>query len=251
MSERGNAQPAVLLDHVSKTFEKRKVLEDVSFQVGSGEAFGLLGRSGAGKSVTLKLIIGLLKPDQGKILVLGQEMQTLARDKLGEVRKKIGFLFQDAALFDSISVYENVAFPLRRHTGKSDAEIKDIVQQRLDDVGLSKEGRKMPSELSGGMRKRAGLARALALEPEVVLVDEPSSGLDHITAGEIYDLLLEMKQKRHVTLIAVTHDVAGARKFADKFAVLNRGRIVECGSFQELEESDDPVVRNLAAGAET
>lgn len=251
MSETRNGQPAVRLENVSKIFDNRKILEDVSFQVVTGEAFCLLGRSGAGKSVTLKLIIGLLKPDRGKILVHGREMQTLQRDELGEARKKIGFLFQDAALFDSISVYENIAFPLRRHTNKSNGDIRDIVQQRLDDVGLSKEGSKMPSELSGGMRKRAGLARALALDPDLVLVDEPSSGLDHITAGEIYELLENLKEKHHVTLIAVTHDVAGARKYADRFAVLNRGKIVECGSFEEIEESDDPVVRNLAAGAET
>jgi phospholipid/cholesterol/gamma-HCH transport system ATP-binding protein len=251
MNPNNHPEPAVCLDHVSKAFEGRKVLEDVSFQVGVGEAFCLLGRSGAGKSVTLKLIIGLLKPDQGKVFVHGQEMHALQRAKLGEARKKIGFLFQDAALFDSISVYENVAFPLHRHTNKSEDEIRSVVQEKLDEVELGKEGKKKPSELSGGMRKRAGLARALALEPDVLLVDEPSSGLDHITATEIYELLLSLKQKRHVTLVAVTHDVAGARKFADRFAVLNKGRIVECGSVEEMAESDDPVVRNLAAGVET
>lgn len=251
MSESNNGQPAVRLEHVSKSFEGRKVLDDISFQVGSGEAFCLLGRSGVGKSVTLKLIIGLLKPDRGKIFVQGHEMQSLEREQLGEARKKIGFLFQSAALFDSISVYENVAFPLRRHTNKSEAEIRSIVQEKLNEVELGNEGNKIPSELSGGMQKRAGLARALALEPAVLLVDEPSSGLDHITAGEIYELLLNLKQKRHVTLIAVTHDVSGARKFADRFAVLNRGRIVECGSVEDIAESDDPVVRNLAAGVET
>ena len=251
MNENHDRRAAVRLDHVSKSFGDRTVLEDVSFQVGTGEAFCLLGRSGVGKSVTLRLMIGLIKPDRGKIFVQGHEMQAIEREELGEARKKIGFLFQGAALFDSISVFENVAFPLRRHTKKSEEEIRAVVQEKLDEVELSKEGKKMPSELSGGMQKRAGLARALALDPAVLLVDEPSSGLDHITAKEIYELLLNLKQSRHVTLVAVTHDVAGARKFADRFAVLNEGKIVACGSPEDLAGSDNPVVRELAAGVET
>ncbi len=251
MNRSKDDEPAVRFEHVSKSFGDRKVLEDVSFRVACGEAFCLLGRSGVGKSVTLKLLIGLLKPEQGQVFVEGNEIATLKSEKLGEARKRIGFLFQSAALFDSISVRQNVAFPLRRHTKKSEKEIEEIVREKLEEVSLEKDGDKMPSELSGGMQKRAGLARALALEPPILLVDEPSSGLDHITASEIYDLLLGLKKKRNVTLVAVTHDVAGAQKFADRFAVLEDGHIAECGSAEELLHSDDPVVRNLAAGAQT
>ncbi len=247
----GDEQPAVRLEHVSKIFENRKVLDDVSIDVAHGEAFCLLGRSGTGKSVTLKLIIGLLAPDQGCVYVDGEEIQTMDPARLSNTRKKIGFLFQSAALFDSITVGDNVAFPLRRHTKKSKDEVRSIVQEKLKDVELEKEAGKMPSELSGGMRKRAALARALVLDPRIVLVDEPSSGLDSITAGEIYDLLLSLKEKHDVTLICVTHDAAGARKFADRFGVLDQGKIVASGSAEELEHSRNPLVRDLAVGAET
>lgn len=243
--------PAVRFDHVFKSFSGRKVLDDVSFRVDQGQAFCLLGRSGTGKSVTLKLMIGLIKPDRGSIAIHGNEIQHLKTAKLAEARKEIGFLFQDAALFDSISVAENIAFPLRRHTRKSDQEIGSIVREKLEEVELGKEGNKMPDELSGGMRKRAGLARALSLEPSILLIDEPSSGLDRITAAEIYQLLLELKKKKNVTLVVVTHDVRGARTFSDRFAVLNEGKIVGCGDVDELARSDDPLVRELSRGSET
>ncbi len=244
-------EPAVRLEHVTKIFENKKVLDDVSLDVLHGEAFCLLGRSGTGKSVTLKLMIGLLAPDQGRIYIEGQEIQTLDAAGLSDARKKIGFLFQSSALFDSITVGDNVAFPLRRHTSKSKDEIRSIVQDKLKDVELEREGGKMPSELSGGMQKRAALARALALNPRILLVDEPSSGLDSVTAGEIYDLLLSLKKKHQVTLICVTHDAAGARKFADRFGVLDKGKIVASGSAEDLEHSRNPLVRDLAVGAET
>jgi phospholipid/cholesterol/gamma-HCH transport system ATP-binding protein len=166
---------------------------------------------------------------------------------LAEVRKKIGFLFQNGALFDSISVADNVAFPLRRHTRKSEDEIQEIVHEKLKEVELEKDGQKMPAELSGGMNKRAGLARALALDPSILLIDEPSSGLDRITASEIQDLLARLKNRRKVTLVVVTHDVSGARKFADHFAVLDRGKIAAYGTAEELERSSDALVRGLAA----
>lgn len=246
-----NGQPAVRLEHVSKSFGNRKVLDDVSFQISHGQAFCLLGRSGTGKSVTLKLMIGLLKPDRGDIFIDGIKIQTTDAKKLAEARKKVGFLFQGAALFDSISVTENVAFPLRRHTHKSDKEIRDIVHEKLEEVELGQEGKKMPSELSGGMQKRVGLARAMALDPGILLIDEPSSGLDRITASEIYQLLLKLKKKQKVTLVVVTHDVTGARKFADQFAVLDKGKIVGCGSVDELSHSENSLVRELALGSET
>jgi phospholipid/cholesterol/gamma-HCH transport system ATP-binding protein len=246
-----NQTSAIRLENVSKRFRNRKVLDNVSFEVAHGEAFCLLGRSGTGKSVTLKLIIGLLKPDSGRVFLEEDEIQKLDPKQLSEARKKTGFLFQNAALFDSISVGDNVAFPLRRHTNKSKDEIRSIVQQKLKDVELDKESAKMPSELSGGMRKRAALARALALDPRILLVDEPSSGLDSITAAEIYDLLLSLKKKHNVTLICVTHDAAGARKFADRFAVLDEGKLVACGSSEKLQQDRNPLVRDLAVGAET
>jgi phospholipid/cholesterol/gamma-HCH transport system ATP-binding protein len=196
-------------------------------------------------------MIGLLPPDRGRVYIEQDEIQDLDSARLSNARKKIGFLFQNSALFDSITVGENVAFPLRRHTKKSNDEIRSIVQQRLGDVELEKEIDKMPSELSGGMRKRAGLARALVLSPRILLVDEPSSGLDSITANEIYDLLLNLKKKHDVTLICVTHDAVGVRRFADCFGVLDKGKIVASGSAEELEHNSNPLVRQLAEGAET
>lgn len=244
-------KPAVELERVSKTFSGRAVLDDVSLQVKSGEAFCLLGRSGAGKSVTLKLMIGLMRADGGKVRIHGTEIHHNDTETLVKVRKSIGFLFQNAALFDSISVAENVAFPLRRHTKKSEKEIQEIVRTRLQEVELEKDGNKMPGELSGGMSKRAGLARALALEPKILLVDEPSSGLDRITAEEIYGLLLELKKRRKETMVVVTHDVTGVRKFADTFAVLDRGKIAARGTLEELAQNESELVRELAAGSET
>lgn len=244
-------QPAVRFENVSKSFDGKKVLDGVSFKVGAGEAFCLLGRSGTGKSVTLKLMIGLIKPDRGAIFIHGDEIQKLEPAKLAAARKTAGFLFQDAALFDSISVGENVAFPLRRHTRKSEDKIRAVVHEKLEEVGLGQDGDKMPPQLSGGMRKRAGLARALALDPSILLVDEPSSGLDRITASEIYQLLLELKKRKKVTLVVVTHDVSGSRTFSDRFAVLDKGKIAGCGSAEELASSENSLVRELSQGSET
>ncbi|HLG95113.1 MAG TPA: ATP-binding cassette domain-containing protein [Bryobacteraceae bacterium] len=244
-------QAPVRFDHVFKSFQNKKVLQDVSFQIAPGEAFCLLGRSGMGKSVTLKLMIGLLKPDRGGIFIHGTNLADADNVTLNKIRTSVGFLFQGAGLFDSLTVGENVAFPLRRHTRKSNQEIRSIVQQKLKAVELEKELNTMPSDLSGGMRKRVGLARALSLDPNILLVDEPSSGLDRITATEIYRLLLRLKKNRNVTLVAVTHDAMGARTFGDRFAVLDRGSIVACGSFEEVEKSENSLVRELAAGSET
>lgn len=246
-----SSSPAIQLDGVSKAFDSRAVLHRVSLQVAEGEALGILGRSGTGKSVTLKIIVGLIPPDEGRVLIRGTEVRRQDHAALSKVRRQIGFLFQNAALFDSISVADNVAFPLRRHTKKSEAEIRSIVREKLKEVELENEGGKMPSELSGGMSKRAGLARALVLDPPILLIDEPSSGLDRITAAEIYELLLKLKKTRNATMVVVTHDVAGARKFADRFAILHEGSIVGCGTADELWHSDNRLVRELAAGSET
>lgn len=244
-------RPAVELEHVSKVFGGRTVLDDVSLQVRSGEAFCLLGRSGTGKSVTLKVMIGLIQADGGTVRIHGTEIHHDDTQTLVKVRKTIGFLFQNGALFDSISVAENVAFPLRRHTKKPEEEIHEIVRKRLKEVELEKDGDKMPAELSGGMSKRAALARALALEPNILLVDEPSSGLDRITAEEIYELLLRLKQNRKETMVVVTHDVTGVARFADTFAVLDQGKIAARGTLEELARSESKLVRELAAGSET
>lgn len=237
--------PAVRLDHVTKSFGTRRVLDDVSFEVPAGCGFVILGRSGTGKSVTLRHIIRLVGPDQGRVFVGRDEISALNGAELSRVRRKIGFLFQNAALFDSISVGENVAFPLRRHTRMRDHEIRKRALERLEAVGLEQEYDTMPADLSGGMRKRAGLARAMALDPEILLVDEPSAGLDPITADEIDDLLLGRKQRGGVTLIVVTHNIPSARRLGDELAMLHDGRIIARGSAAELDRSSDPLVRGF------
>ncbi len=242
-----NDGAAVRFEHVSKAFGDKKVLQDVSFEVKPGKALCILGRSGMGKSVTLKLIIALLQPDAGKIWVEGDEISRLKRKELSNVRRKMGFLFQDAALFDSMTLYQNLALPMHRLTDKKQDEIDSKVNDILGQVGLQDDKDKLPVELSGGMRKRAGLARALALEPKILLADEPSSGLDRITASEIDELLLKQKTESHMTLIVVTHDVHGARRVGDEFAVLDDGKLVGYGSADEVEHSDNETARKLIA----
>jgi phospholipid/cholesterol/gamma-HCH transport system ATP-binding protein len=235
-------RPAVRLDGVTKSFDSRRVLDRVSFEVRPGCGFVILGRSGTGKSVTLKHIIGLVRPDEGRVFVDDDEISALDGVELSRVRQKIGFLFQNAALFDSISVGENVAFPLRRHTRLRDQAIRQRALEKLDAVGLGSEFDKMPAALSGGMRKRAGLARALALDPPILLVDEPSAGLDPITADEIDALLLGLKQQGRATLIVVTHNIPSARRLGDELMMLDEGRIVAQGTVADLERSDHELV---------
>jgi phospholipid/cholesterol/gamma-HCH transport system ATP-binding protein len=230
---------------VSKSFDGRKVLNDVSFAIPAGEALCLMGRSGTGKSVTLKLMIGLMRPDQGTICIENQNIVPMDEDALSNVRRKMGFLFQSAALFDSFSVNDNLALPLMRFSRKSEKEIDEIVQMQLDAVGLGDARYKMPAELSGGMRKRAGLARALVLEPSILLIDEPSSGLDRITASEIDELLLGLKRK--ATMVIVTHDIRGARRVGDRLAVLEKGRLLAIGPAQDLEKHENELVRCLVS----
>jgi phospholipid/cholesterol/gamma-HCH transport system ATP-binding protein len=234
--------PAIVLDHVSKSFNGRKVLDDLTLEIADGKAFCLLGRSGTGKSVTLKDIIGLIKPDAGRVLVHGADVGSLKGRRLAGVRRTMGFLFQSAALFDSITVGENVAFPLRRHTDWRDEKIREVATARLADVGLEDDYDKMPSELSGGMRKRAGLARAMALDPDILLVDEPSAGLDPITSDEIDDLLVELK-KKGTTVVVVTHNIPSARHIGDELAMLHEGRVIARGTAAELDRSDHALVR--------
>jgi phospholipid/cholesterol/gamma-HCH transport system ATP-binding protein len=239
---------AVVLDGVSKRFGSKQVLNEVSFSVPRGEAICVLGRSGTGKSVTLRLMIGLIKPDAGEIFISGNNISRLEGRELSRARCKMGFLFQSAALFDSFTLHDNLALPLRRLTDKSNSEIEEIVDRALDQVGLAGDNHKLPGALSGGMRKRAGLARALVLEPEVLLVDEPSSGLDRITASEIDDLLLEQKAMHQTTMVIVTHDVHGARRVGDRFAILDKGNLIALGTPEELENHENETVRNLVGG---
>jgi phospholipid/cholesterol/gamma-HCH transport system ATP-binding protein len=233
---------AIRLEHVSKRFDSRPVLDDVSIEVPAGTAFCLLGRSGTGKSVTLRHIIGLMQPDAGRVLVHGVDMATVRGRDLAHGRRGMGFLFQNAALFDSITVGENVAFPLRRHTDWPDRRIREVARSKLADVGLEADYNKMPADLSGGMRKRAGLARAMALDPDILLVDEPSAGLDPITADEIDDLLVQLKRSG-TTLVVVTHNIPSARHIGDTLAMLHEGKVIASGTAEELERSPHELVR--------
>jgi phospholipid/cholesterol/gamma-HCH transport system ATP-binding protein len=236
---------AVEFKRVMKSFGAKRVLNDVSFHIGQGQALCLLGRSGTGKSVTLKMIMALMRPDSGEVWVDQDNVVGMEEQRLSLVRKKLGYLFQDAALFDSLTLYENLALPLSRLTKKSKDEIDDLVHRVLSDVGLGADGAKYPSALSGGMRKRAGLARALVLEPKILLADEPSSGLDRITAAEIDELLMRRKTEHGTALIIVTHDVHGARRTADRVGVLDKGNLVAFGSVDEVSQSESEVARRL------
>ena len=237
--------PAIRLEHVTKAFGTLTVLDDLSLDIPRGHALVILGRSGTGKSVTLKAIIGLLRPDTGRVFVDDQDITTLSGRELGAVRKRIGFLFQRAALFDSITVGENVAFPLRRHTLWDETEIRGRVVTLLQQVGLEETADKMPGALSGGMRKRAGLARAMALQPPILLVDEPSAGLDPVTAGEIDDLLVGLNEQTDTTLVVVTHNIPSARRIGDELVFLHEGRILIRGDARALEQSEHPMVREF------
>ena len=233
---------AVRFDHVSKAFGTRKVLDDLSFEIPKGQAFCLLGRSGTGKSVALRHIIGLVKADSGRVFVEDNDITTLGGRQLADVRKHMGVLFQNAALFDSMSVGDNVAFPMRRHTDWSDADIRERAMAKLSDVGLEEDFDTMPGDLSGGMKKRAGLARAMALDPSILLVDEPSAGLDPITSREIDELLVKTKQGG-TTLVVVTHNIPSARAIGDRFAVLDQGRMLASGTIEALDASEEPLVQ--------
>jgi len=233
---------AVRFDHVSKAFGTRKVLDDVSFEIPKGQAFCLLGRSGTGKSVALRHIIGLVKADSGSVFVEDFDITTMRGRQLADVRKQMGVLFQNAALFDSMSVGDNVSFPMRRHTDWSDADIRERAMAKLSDVGLEEDFDTMPGDLSGGMKKRAGLARAMALDPSILLVDEPSAGLDPMTAREIDELLVKTKQGG-TTLVVVTHNIPSARAIGDRFAVLDQGRMFASGTIETLDASEEPLVQ--------
>ncbi len=236
---------AVALRGLRKSFGGQTVLNGIDLDIAQGETLAVLGRSGTGKSVLLKLIIGLQKPDSGSIQVHDEEITGLSPDKLNDVRKRIGFLFQEGALYDSLSIEENVAFPLRRHTEMSSAERTARVRQLLSQVGMDRESGKMPSQISGGMKKRVGLARALALDPDILLFDEPTAGLDPITATEIEELMLALQKERKTASIVVTHDLHGAQTVSDRLALIHEGAILIQGTFEELQQSDEPFVHQF------
>jgi phospholipid/cholesterol/gamma-HCH transport system ATP-binding protein len=238
--------PVVAVKDVHKSFGSQNVLNGISVRVKRGETLAVLGRSGTGKSVLLRLIIGLEKPDSGSVRIHGQDIAGLALDQLGEIRKKMGFLFQHAALYDSLNVEQNVAFPLQHHKKRmSKAEQQDRVMELLSEVDMESAAAKMPADISGGMQKRVGLARALALEPDILLLDEPTAGLDPISAAEIDDLVLKLQQEHHMASIVVTHDLHSAKTIANRLALLNEGKVVIEGSFEELQQSDIEFVREF------
>ncbi len=234
---------------VSKAYGGIPVLEAIDLVIPNGKTTVILGPSGTGKSVLLKTIVGLTEPDAGQVLVHVDgktvDVTHCTREELFAARRHFGMLFQDAALFDSMSVAENVAFPMRRHTRWSEREIAIAVEDRLRSVGLAQAGAKFPSELSGGMRKRVGLARAIALDPDVVFFDEPSSGLDPVTASTIDDLILQMQAAKPRTFLVISHDLASTTKIADHVGMLFRGRLVEFGPKEQVLRSADPVVRQF------
>jgi phospholipid/cholesterol/gamma-HCH transport system ATP-binding protein len=244
--QQGSTAPFVRVEKLHKAFGHHNVLNGISLSVSRGETLAVLGRSGTGKSVLLRLIIGLEKPDSGSVSIHGQDIAGLALDRMGEIRKKMGFLFQQAALYDSLTVQDNVAFPLKHHRrDMSKSERADRVRQLLAEVGMERDLEKMPSDISGGMQKRVGLARALALEPEILLLDEPTAGLDPISSGEIDELILKLQRERKMASIVVTHDLHSAKTIAGRIALLNEGNVVIEGKFEDLQQSGVAFVREF------
>jgi phospholipid/cholesterol/gamma-HCH transport system ATP-binding protein len=233
---------------VHKTFGRNHVLRGLNMALPENRISMILGPSGTGKSVCIKHIVGLLYPDEGDVIVHGRSVPSLPDAELFEMRKKFGVLFQDGALFGSLKLYDNIAFPLRQHTEKSEEEIAEIVHRRMREVGLGDAGEKMPNELSGGMRKRAGFARALVLEPDIVLFDEPDSGLDPVRTALLCELIKEVHAENGGCYVVITHDIMSARRVAEHISVLWRGRIVESGPAEELFASENPFVRQFLSG---
>jgi phospholipid/cholesterol/gamma-HCH transport system ATP-binding protein len=243
-----NKKPIIELEKISKSFGEYTVLDELDLVLEKDKVNIIIGRSGGGKSVLIKHIIGLLKPDRGRVLIQGQDIVPMKEREMAGVRRRFGMLFQEAALFDSFTVEENVAFPLREHTRKSLREIKEIVETKLASVGLSGMGNKMPSELSGGMRKRVGLARALAMDPQIVLFDEPTSGLDPVMSATINDLILRTQREFGPTCVVISHDIVATMKIADRIYMLYNGKIIAQGTPDEIRHRDDPVVRQFIRG---
>ncbi|MFD2872880.1 ABC transporter ATP-binding protein [Mucilaginibacter ximonensis] len=239
-------EPVIIVEHLYKGFGKNKVLKDFSLTVHANENVVVLGKSGSGKSVLIKCIIGLLKPDRGRIKVFGKDIPDLSEEELDEVRVRIGFLFQGNALYDSMTVRENLEFPLRRHRlNQTQAEVDRLVMDALENVGLPHTVDMMPSELSGGMLKRVALARTMILQPDIILYDEPTTGLDPVTAREIDHLIVQLQKKFHTASIIITHDMHCVKNTADHVALLLDGRVYTEGSYSDLKNADDPQVRQF------
>lgn len=242
-------EPKILLEGIHKSFGTKHVLVGLDLQVGAAESLVILGGSGSGKSVLLKHIIGLLHPDQGRVVVDGVDLAELSPRRLIEFRRRYGMSFQEGALFDSMTVWQNIAFPLQRARPRpSAADIADRVAECLDSVGLDDVGEKMPSELSGGMRRRVGFARAIALQPEIVLFDEPTTGLDPVMTAVIDEVINGLRQRLGCTTITITHDLTSAFRIADRIAMLHRGSILAVAPPDEFRHSDDPRVRQFLEG---
>lgn len=231
-----------------KAFGQKKVLQGVNLDLKQGETLAVIGQSGSGKSVLIKHIIGILKPDKGQIFVDGVEITGLKDDELHKITRRFGMLFQGVALFDSMTVAQNVSFGLERYTDFSKERIQELVVESLDKVGLKECEKLMPLELSGGMRKRVGLARAIAYRPDIILYDEPSTGIDPIRADAINDLINMMKREMSVSTIIITHDIVSAYKVADKIAMLYEGKIVEAATPEEIRNSKNPVIQQFIHG---
>mgnify|MGYP000325654983 CR=1 FL=1 len=244
------ATPKLSIEHLRKHFGDHLILDDVTLDVGEGEIVCVIGQSGHGKSVILKHIMGLMIPDGGRILYEGAEYSSPTKkpSDFDRIRRKLGMLFQGAALFDSKTVGENIAFPLREHTNMTEDQIRDVIAEGLEMVGLKGIEDKMPSELSGGMRSRVGLARAIAMKPEVMLYDEPTSALDPIMSDKINDLILDLRKKLNMTSIVVTHDMSSAYKIADHIAMIFQGKIIFAGTPAEIRATRDPYVQQFIRG---
>lgn len=237
------------LRDVHTAFNGQKVHSGINLCIKEGEVMSLIGSSGAGKSVLLKELIGILKPDKGEILVMGRNIVPLKEEELIKIRRNIGILFQGSALFDSLTVYENVAYPLREHTKLKEKEIEEKVREKLSLVGLEGVEQKLPDELSGGMKKRVGLARAIAIEPKIILYDEPTTGIDPINADKINELILDLQNKLGTTTIVVTHDLHCVKKITNRLAMLSEGKIITEGTWDDLENSEIKVIRDFIAGS--
>ena len=240
-----NKEAVIEVADIYKTFEEKKVLQGVSLKLYRGETMSILGRSGQGKSVMIKCIVRLITPDEGYIQVLGQEVLNLKADELNQLRSRVGYLFQEGALYDSMTLAENLLFPLERNKpGLSEAEKQELVESTLRSVDLLDDIDKMPAELSGGMRKRAGLARTLVLQPEIILYDEPTTGLDPYTSRDINELIVRIQEIYNVSSMVVTHDMRCAKRVSDRIVILQNGNFIARGTFEELQNHENETVRN-------
>ncbi len=239
---------AISLRNVTKSFGSHTVLQDISFDIPRGKISAVMGPSGTGKSVLLKNVIGLLRPDAGEIWVDGEETVGMGEKDLYRVRRKFGVLFQDGALFGSMNMFDNIAFPLREHTKKTEKEIREIALDKASLVGLLDHMKKYPGEVSGGMKKRAGLARALAMDPEIILFDEPDSGLDPVRVSYLDELVKKIQEETGATFLIITHNIASVMRTSDYIAVLYQAGLVKFAAKEEMRTSDNPLIRQFLAG---